>query len=347
MSLPRRDDRAERFLITGAHGCIGAWAVRQLVTEGVYVVALDVSTDPRRLHLLMSADELSRVKMARTDITDLERLERTLDEHAITNVIHLAALQVPFCRADPSLGARVNVVGTVNVLEAAARRQERSASVVYASSIAAYEEMETDDPDGRRPSADGGIPGTLYGVYKRANEGAAAVYWRDRGLASVGLRPHTVYGPGRDQGVTSSPTVAMLAAAGGSSFRIPYGGRFQFQYAPDVARAFIEASRASPAGASVHNLAGPVVDMTEIIAAIDAAAPNATGSITYEDHRLPFPEEVDASSLAGLVDSSHDTSLADGVGETIARFKQLLADGRLAPFTPASALPSASAPPRS
>ena len=68
---------------------------------------------------------LAALARVRGDITDLDALERTLDEHAITHVIHLAALQVPFCRADPPLGARVNVVGTVNVFEAAARRADR------------------------------------------------------------------------------------------------------------------------------------------------------------------------------------------------------------------------------
>ena len=59
------------------------------------------------------------------DITDLEQVERVLDDDAITHVIHLAALQVPFCRADPPLGARVNVLGTVNVFEAVKRRADR------------------------------------------------------------------------------------------------------------------------------------------------------------------------------------------------------------------------------
>ena len=66
-----------------------------------------------------------------------------------------------------------------------------------------------------------GQPGTLYGVYKRANEGTAHVYWADHGVASVGLRPHTVFGPGRDQGLTSAPTTAMLAAACGRPYRDP------------------------------------------------------------------------------------------------------------------------------
>ena len=106
---------AERFLVTGALGCIGAWTVRELVREGVPVVAFDVGKDPRRLALIMAADELAKVTLVSGDITDLAALERGLVDHDITNVVHLAALQVPFCRADPPLGARVNVVGTVNV----------------------------------------------------------------------------------------------------------------------------------------------------------------------------------------------------------------------------------------
>src|SRR6187200_2016799 len=118
----------ERFLVTGSGGCIGAWTVAQLVGEGTGVVAFDASEDDHRLRLLLSDDELAALARVRGDITDLEGVERVLDEHAITHVVHLAALQVPFCRADPPLGARVNVVGTVNVFEAVARRRERIAA---------------------------------------------------------------------------------------------------------------------------------------------------------------------------------------------------------------------------
>src|SRR6478752_2731732 len=198
----------------------------------------------------MSAGEIGRVRRRRADITDLEQVERVLDEDGITNVIHLAALQVPFVRADPPLGARVNVLGTVNVFEAVRRRRDRMAPVVYASSIAAF-----DQPEGDAPPAMSAHPGTLYGVFKRANESTAWVYRAEYGVPSVGLRPHSVYGIGRDQGLTSAPTAAMLAAAAGLPFRIPYGGRSQFQYAPDVARAFVQAAFSGHVGASVLNLA--------------------------------------------------------------------------------------------
>ena len=262
----------------------------------------------------------------RGDISDLEAVERALDEHEITNVIHLAALQVPFCRADPPLGARVNVVGTVNVLEAVSRR-ERMRHVVYASSVAAFDAVE----EGVTEPLMTGTPSTLYGVYKRANEGTARVYWQESGVSSVGLRPHTVYGPGRDQGLTSAPTTAMLAAAAGVPYRIPYGGSSQLQYGRDVAEAFIAASRPDYEGASVHNLSGPPVAMAEVVEAIAEAAPESAGSISFDDVVLPFPEEAKGDSLAGVVGKLRATPLNVGIGETVARFRELLAAGVLAP----------------
>ena len=129
---------AERFLVTGALGCIGAWTVRGLVRDGAQVVALDVGSDARRLRLIMTPDELAAVTFVTGDITDLASVEAVLDGHGITNVIHLAALQVPFCRADPPRGALVNVVGTVNIFEAVRRRADAMAPVVYTSSMAVY-----------------------------------------------------------------------------------------------------------------------------------------------------------------------------------------------------------------
>src|SRR5439155_1232507 len=127
---------SERTLVTGAYGCIGAWVVHELVRHGREVVTFDLSTEPRRLRLLLGND-VDSVPHVAGDITDGASVEHALDEHGITKVIHLAALQVPFVRADPPLGARVNVLGTVNVFEAAKRRE--LAPIVYASSIAAID----------------------------------------------------------------------------------------------------------------------------------------------------------------------------------------------------------------
>ena len=196
--------------------------MRALLDREQEVVTYDLGGSDHRLRLALTDDELGGAQRGIDgDVTDLDRLERVMDEHDVTNVIHLAALQVPFVRDDPVLGSRVNVTGTVNVLEAVRRRGEGMGPVVYASSIAAVK-------------GDAEYPSTLYGVFKLANEGTAAGYFADFGVPSVGLRPHTIYGPGRDQGLTSAPTAAMVAAARGEAYEIPFGGSLQLQYVADA-----------------------------------------------------------------------------------------------------------------
>jgi UDP-glucuronate 4-epimerase len=292
-------------LVTGALGAIGAWTVRALLDRGHAVVTYDLGGSDHRLRLALTGEEIAQLERIDGDITDLATLERAIDEHGVTSIVHLAALQVPFVRDDPVGGAAVNVGGTVNVLEAARRRG--IGPVVYASSIAALAEP-------------GEHPSTLYGVFKLANEGTAARYAADYGVASIGLRPHTIYGPGRDQGLTSAPTAAMVAAAEGREFRIPFGGSLQLQYAADAGEAFARAGEVAAEGASVHNLDGPVASMDEVIAAIERAAPEARGMITAGEEPLPFPPSVDASSFVELVGPTA-RALDEGVAEAIARFR--------------------------
>jgi UDP-glucuronate 4-epimerase len=338
---------SERFLVTGALGCIGAWVVRQLVTEGVPTTVLDTGGSTHRLRYLLSEQELEQVTQVKGDITDGKAVLGTVREHGITNLIHLAALQVPFCKADPARGAAVNVLGTVNVFEAVKQSDTMTGPVVYASSIAAYEAppqgaaaergSAAAPAGGGRNGTDGGahvvaaqpagFPATHYGVFKRANEGNARVYWADDGIPSVGLRPYVIYGVGRDQGMTSVPTAAMLAAARGLPAHIPFGGRSQFQYAADAADAFIRAARAGYQGADVFNLAGPAVHMTEVVEAITAAVPELSGKVTFDDTQLPFPEEVESSSLVEVIGAPRLTPIAEGVADTIERFRALTAAG--------------------
>src|SRR3954470_21783315 len=94
-------------LVTGASGCIGAWTIRQLLAERAPVIALDLRRDDRRLRLLVDEAELEEITWVEADVTDRVALQRALEQHAPCAVIHLAALQAPFCRADPPLGAAV------------------------------------------------------------------------------------------------------------------------------------------------------------------------------------------------------------------------------------------------
>ena len=345
----------ERFLVTGALGCIGAWTVRELVREDVPVVAYDIGSDTRRLAQILDPGELAKVTFVAGDITDLEAVEGALTEHRITSVVHLAALQVPFCRADPPLGARVNVVGTVNVFEAVRRRVDAGAPmapVVYTGSIGMFSAGDVDAASGQLREDAEPHPGNHYGVYKFANEGTARIYWADTGVPSVGLRPMTVYGAGRDQGMTSSPTVAIAAAVLGTPFRIAFGGGTLFQYAEDVAKTLLIASRAAPAGARVFNLGGSPVTIDAWIDAIVDMAPGARDLITFEQTPLPFPSDIQHDSLAALGDVPV-TPYRDAIAATARIYRGLAAEGRLVgaqhgvPTAPAVAASPAPAAPSS
>jgi UDP-glucuronate 4-epimerase len=302
-----------RTLVTGALGCLGAWTLKALLDLGEQPVGFDLGSDESRLRSILSDDERGRITLVEGDITSAPAVGRALDEHGITNLVHLAAMQVPFVRADPERGARVNVHGTVVVFEAVKARLNRIRGLAYASSTAVYNES---DPS-PAPESGGTAPSTLYGVFKLANEGTARVYWNDEDVASIGIRPYVVYGPGRDQGLTSGPSLAMAAAARGEGYTIAYGGTAQYDYAPDVGRTFALAARSAAEGAHVANFPGVPSTMHEVVDAIEAAAPEAAGKIFWEEGQLPFPEALQGRLLERLVGPLTPTPLADGVRATI------------------------------
>jgi len=304
---------SERVLVTGVLGCLGAWVARLALERGDDVVGFDLGDDRSRLALVIGPDE-GRVTLARGDITDLDTVEQVLDEHAITRVVHLAALQVPFVRANPSLGMRVNVQGTTNVFEAVSRRRGRIPSVVYASSAAVY---NADDPE-PAPETGGTRPTTLYGVSKLADEGLARVYFFDNELPSIGFRPYVVYGAGRDQGMTSGPTTAIAAALRGERATIAFTGTAQFDYVRDVAEAMLAALDAELETAAVFNTAGVVARVDDFVAEVRRQLPEAR--ISLEGGTLPFPPELEATGFERELGAYPRTSLADGIAETVALF---------------------------
>jgi len=305
----------QTFLVTGAMGCIGAWVLRNLVREGARPIAFDLSDDPKRPRLLMDSGELGRIRFVQGDITDLAQVKALISEHRVTHIVHLAALQVPACKANPSLGARVNVVGTTNVFEAARLSGGQVRGVAYASSVAAlgppsfYVQRPIPDDVPLRPE-------TLYGVYKQANEHMARLYWQDWQVGSVGLRPYIVYGIGRDQGMTSDIAKAILAAAGGQPYHIQFGGEVGLHYADDVAKMFIGAARASYQGAVACNVRNDVVDVAEFVALLKEIVPGAEVSCDAS-RPLPFPADLDDAGLRGILGAVPHTPLETAIRETL------------------------------
>jgi nucleoside-diphosphate-sugar epimerase len=317
-----------RVLVTGGYGCIGSWVIANLLERGDEVWIYDLKPDTHRLRLILNDKQIAQTHFLPGDVTDVARLHGVLQEQQISHVIHLAGLQVPVCRADPLLGARVNVIGTLAVFEAARQCGGQVQRLVYASSAAVFGPPERYQA-GPTPDEVPLSPVTHYGVFKCCNEGNARVYFQDSGLCSVGLRPWTVYGAGRDFGMTSEPTKAILAVAAGRPYHISYGGLQDLQYVDDVAKTFVRCLDKPYTGAKAYNLRGQVVDLGTFHEALCAAAPAAERLISYGDRQIAIAYDLDDSALQRDLGPMPRTSLAEGIRRTLELFRRLLAEGRL------------------
>jgi nucleoside-diphosphate-sugar epimerase len=309
--------------MTGALGCIGAWIVKALVERGDRPVAFDVSSDRRRLQAIMREEDLARVTFIRGDITSEAEVRSALASSGADGVIHLAGMQVPGCRQNPIAGARVNVIGTLNVFEAARAAGVRR--IVYASSAAVFGLADEAVDESVAP-----FPLTHYGVFKQANEGNARVYFHDAGVSSIGLRPFSVYGVGRDAGLTSDPTRAIKAALVGRRFQIRFSGTSDFIHVADCAAAFIACADRGPDGAHVFNVHGETREVGEVVAEIDERLPPPSrGLISFGGPPIPMPPALDDTALRAAVPDLPRTDLRDGIQDTIDRFTALREAGRL------------------
>jgi nucleoside-diphosphate-sugar epimerase len=314
--------------MTGGYGCIGSWVAKQLVDRGEEVWIYDLKEDAHRLDLLLDSERKARVHFIEGDVADPAAVREAAETMQATHLLHLAGLQAPTCRANPILGARVNVIGTLAVFETAVALREQIQRVVYASSAAVH---GPPDAGSTGPIADAVrlAPTTHYGAFKVCNELNARVYWQDQGITSVGLRPWTVYGVGRDFGMTSEPTKAIKAVAAGRPYKISYGGLQDLQYVGDVAAAFLRALAEPFEGADAFNVRGAVEPIETFVATLREVAPEAKLLVSHGDRQLPIAPDLDGSRLETQLGPIPRTALRDGIAETFERFVQLRAEGRL------------------
>ncbi len=291
-----------QVLVTGGYGFIGAWTVRKLLEAG-HDVRIFENHDDRRFYdqILGAAASDPRIIHQQGDIVAYDDVGRAVA--GCTAIVHLAGILVPYCRANPILGAQINVLGTLNVFEHA--KAAGITGISYASSVAVF------GPDnGITPN-----PTTQYGAYKLCNEGNARAYWIDHKIPSVGLRPFTVYGPGRETGITAGPTIAMRHAVQGSAYTIPFTGSTGMDYVEDTATIFARAATQPPPGAHVFSLQGVIASTDDIIAAIRELVPNARIDATGTP--LPFAPELDEGALRTVFPALPKTSLREGTAKTV------------------------------
>ncbi len=317
-----------RVLITGGYGFLGSWIVKDLFAGGHSIFLYDIKQDAERLEVVLNKDIISQTTFCEGNVTDQDRLIRTIREHGITHIIHLAGLQVPTCRANPVLGAQVNVMGTLAIFEAYKECRNQVKRVVYASSAAVFG-PPADYPEGPLSDEVRLSPSTNYGFYKICNEGNAKVYFLDHGMTSIGLRPWTVYGVGRDVGMTSEPTKAMKCMALHKPYHITYGGFQDLQYVADVARVFAHSLDVLFEGAKSYNLRGDVVDLQTLHQVFEKLEPEASKLITFGDRQIQIAYNLSDDALQKEIGPLPKTTLSEGIFRTIKKFRKLEAEGRL------------------
>lgn len=318
------------ILLTGGFGCIGSWIVKNLAERGEPVHVYDLAFEPKRLNQVMEPTLVDFVKFHAGDVADHTAFKSVVEKLGITHIIHLAGLQVPVCRADPLRGARVNILGTLAVFEAAKALKDQVKRIVFASSAAVFGPPEDEDAPPLHDTASH-TPTTHYGVFKAANEGNARIYFEENGITSVGIRPATVYGVGRDFGMTSEPTKALKSLAIGRKYHISFGGWQDMQFADDVAKSFLRCAESKPEyrGSVIYNLKGQKVEIATIHKTMCELSPDAQKLITFGDKPLPVAHGFSDEGLQKQFGPLPLTSLRSGFEQTLKQFRTLHEESRL------------------
>ena len=300
-------------LVTGGSGFVGTWVLRALLARQATPVVVDLQPGGQRWQRVLG-EKAAQVRYEGASLLDPDQLQSVIERHGVTQIIHLAALLTPACQQDPWLGCQVNVMGSTAVFEAA-RRSGRVKAIAYASSYAVY------GPESGVDAAAPNRPPSFYGAFKQSVDLIAEQYWRHCGIASVAIRPHVVYGPERDQGLTAGPSLAARAAALGERWTIDYTGQAGYDYVEDVAGALVRAAFECPPGARVVDLPGQQATPEDFVRLIDEVVPGAAAQLRVKGPAIPGNIPPNPQYIGQLFAGWQPTPLAEGVRRTIAFYR--------------------------
>ncbi|MGL4634715.1 MAG: NAD-dependent epimerase/dehydratase family protein [Beijerinckiaceae bacterium] len=293
-----------RVLITGGGGFLGAWLLKRLHTAGIETCVFDMHANRALAHGI-AGPFVDTIDWHVGDIGSLASVTNAM--HGCDAVAHLAGVLTPFCKDNPLEGARINVIGTLNVFEAA--RSHDISKVIYTSSGGVYGPDSNGHP----------VPVTHYGAFKLASEGSARAYWLDAGIASVGMRPFIIFGPGRESGLSAGPTLACRAAAHGKPYVIPFSGAADLVYVDDVALACERALIAPLKGAFTLDLTGQSIDMADLALKINGLCPGS--EISCSGPVLPMAGGIHNEWDTTLLELGPETSLDTALEQTVQYYK--------------------------
>ncbi len=289
-------------LVTGV-GYVGGYAVRDLVAAGERVVLfgyLGGNGDPAATDLpeldyidqLVGGNLRDKVDIVVGDVADLDAMTRAAERYDVRSVMHFATLLSSAAQLNPLLATHVNVIGTANVFEVAARLDMDK--VVWASS---------GDVFGPRSVPASGVitddcvydPAWIYGASKLMSEKLAVAYFDKHGTDITGLRLTRVYGFGeyikmsRGGGSSWLANLLYIPAVNGGPSTVPFGRRnLDFLYVEDVADAFLKAWTFRSDKSSNYIISGDYRPISEAVDFVSRLLPDA--QITLDPDDLPLPK---------------------------------------------------------
>jgi nucleoside-diphosphate-sugar epimerase len=295
-------------LITGGTGLIGSTLADKLLTRGDNVVLFDAAPAEARLAPLRAHGD--RLAVVRGDVQALGELVDAVRRHRVTAIVHLAFLLGGEANLVPERATRINMLGTVNALEAA--RLTGVERVLLASSISVYgsDDQYAKDLFPLREDVPLWVCRTLpvYGGGKLHTEHLGETYARYHGLVVGGMRPSIVYGWGRESGSSAFLGEVIDRPAVGQSAAVRFGdARISMVYVEDVAEqylALLSVDRAVLARRRFFNTGGDTCTIRELAETVKRVIPDARIDISSRGE----------PDLGGLVSWVSDRSFEEEVG---------------------------------
>jgi nucleoside-diphosphate-sugar epimerase len=299
-----------KFLVTGGTGFIGASVVRNLLARDVPVVVGEAHID---------ADVLSKLKGAEAtplDVADARSIAEIFVRHPdITHCVHLAYLMSAEVEGNPALGVNVNLLGMVNMFEAAVRH--RLARLVFTSSETVYGPSQSVYGDRPVVEEDYCAPPShfyTYGVMKLLNEFMAQKYVVKHGVSLACTRPAVVYGHGRKRGSILWSEAFASKPAVGQVAQLPFSrhSRETWVYKDDCAEQLVQLALKPTLSHFAYNNGGECASGEELAAAVRLWLPDAKIEFDETTPRTALIDWQDGARLEKEI-AFKPRSLRDGV----------------------------------
>jgi NAD dependent epimerase/dehydratase len=274
-----------QVLVTGGCGFIGSHLVEALLAQGARVRVLDLYNFGGHRGFLEGLDHPA-LEVQLGDVSDLEFTRRVTAD--CDTVFHLAALiGIPYSYVAPGHYVRVNVTGTLAVLEAA--RHEGVRRLIHTSTSETYGSAQYTPMDERHPA----VGQSPYAATKIAADQLAGSYFRSFDLPVVTIRPFNTYGP-RQSMRAVLPTV-MAQALYSDEIRIgSLDPRRDMTYVSDTVDGFLKAGEAVGVEGETFNLGtGVAYSVGEMVEAVFKVTGSRKPIVTEGQRVRPEKSEVD------------------------------------------------------